>query len=63
MKYARKNQFIFTYHKINLKKFAYFKKMYILLYIAYFDNEKKNEDYPFKDNPHSQLKTIINMTE
>ena len=36
--------------------------MYILLYIVYFDNEKKNEDYPFKDNPHSQLKTI-NMTE
>lgn len=26
------------------KKFVYFKKMYILLYIVCFDNEKKNED-------------------
>lgn len=61
MKYTRKKQFIFTYNKINLKKFAYLKKMYILLYIVILNS--KNEDYPFKDNPHSQLKTIINMTE
>lgn len=26
------------------KKFAYLKKLYILLYIVRFDNEKKNED-------------------
>lgn len=41
MKYARKNQFIFTYNKINLKKFAYLKKMYILLYIVILNNSKK----------------------
>lgn len=60
MKYARKKQFIFTYNKINFKKFAYLKKMYILLYIVLL--KSKNEDCPFKSNPHSQLKTI-NMTE
>lgn len=31
MIYARKNQFIFTYNKINLKKFGKSKNLYILL--------------------------------
>ena len=40
MKYARKNQFIFTYNKINLKKFVYLKKMYILLYMVILNSKK-----------------------
>lgn len=56
MKHARKNQFIFTYNKINLKKICITQKIVYFTIIVSLNSSKKNEDYPFKGNPHSQLK-------